>query len=323
VEIAKMFASLGFKVDMASLNSFDTGIRHSKGEIAKFSREMNEAARKTTVLINRLGTLNSAFDAGKIVNATKTIKANAKAYRKAADDAEVSVGSFSKKLEKLMLTLSRTDNHLLNGMSNMISYSSSVLHASTSVEALVRHIRELRALGGGRASINMNQNGHGGSRDNSGAAGGGVGQPSGGSGAAAFAAGTMVQRFFRPMLGAGPVAGGALTAGYALKEVVQTGREYQRMVTKLQAVSRSTEEFNANLKYVQQTSQKLGVSTVEIGNAFAGIFEVTKSTQGMERTQEAYSGFLKFFKVMQMSADETKGAMRAIQQMFNKGKVMA
>ena len=320
MEIAKMFASLGFKVDMASLNSFDTGIRHSKGEIAKFSREMNEAARKTTVLINRLGTLNSSFDASKIVNATKSIKANSKAYRKAADDAEVSIGSFSKKLEILMLTLSRTDNHLLNGMSNMIAYSSSVLAAKTSVEALVLQIRELRAMGGGKASINVNQSTHGGARRS----GGSESSPSQvmDSGAA-FAAGGIAQRFLRPMLGAGPVAGGALTAGYALKEVVQTGREYQRMVTKLQAVSRSTEEFNTNLKYVQKTSQELGTSTVEFGNAYAGIFETTKNTQGIEKTQEAFAGFSKFFKVMQMSSEETKGAMRAIQQMFNKGKVMA
>jgi len=320
VEIAKMFASLGFKIDMAALSSFDVGIRNSKGELAEFSRGVNEAARKTDVLVRRLGALNSSFDAGKIVNATKSIKDNAKAYRKAADDAEVSVGSFSTKLEKLILTLSRTDNHLLNGMSNMIAYSSSVLAAKTSVEALVLQIRELRAMGGGKASINVNQSTHGGARRS----GGSESDPSQvmDSGAA-FAAGGIAQRFLRPMLGAGPLAGGALTAGYALKEVVQTGREYQRMVTKLQAVSRSAEEFNQNLKYVQQTSQSLGTSTIEFGNAYAGIFETTKNSQGMQKTQEAYTGFSRFFKVMQMSPEESKGALRAIQQMFNKGKVMA
>jgi hypothetical protein len=221
-----------------------------------------------------------------------------------------------------MLTLKRTDNHLLNGMSNMLAYSSSVLHARTSVEALVLQIRELRTLGGGRASVNLNQGGHGGNRS-------GSGQPSGGGGAgaasgfAAGAAGGMLQRFLRPTLGAGMVSGGALTAGYALKEIVDVGREYQRMVTKIKAVSRSTEEFNQNMEYLQKTSNELGASTVDFGNAYAGIFEFTKKSQGMGKTQEAYTGFNQFFKVMQMTPDESKGALRAIQQMFNKGKVMA
>jgi hypothetical protein len=322
VEIAKMFASLGFKIDMAALSSFDAGIRKSKGELANFSRGVNEAARKTNVLINRLASLNRGFDISKVATATKEIRANAKAYRKAVSDTVSTVGKFETKLESLMLTLTRTDNHLLNGMSNMLAYSSSVLHARTSVEALVLQIRALRTLGGGRASINLNQGGHGGSRT-------GSGQPpinnqsSGGSAAAGMAAGGMIQRFLRPTLGAGIVSGGALTAGYALKEIVESGREYQRMATKLQAVSRSAAEFKTNLEYVQQTSQKLGASTVEFGNAYAGIFETTKNSQGVENTRKAYTGFMEFFKVMQMSPEETKGALRAIQQMFNKGKIMA
>ena len=323
MEIAKMFASLGFKIEMGDLSRFDAGIRQSKGELATFSRAVNEAARKTNVLVNRLGAVNAAFDNTKMVNATRALKANAKAYRVAADEASTTVTKFNGKLDTLQLTLTRTDNHLLNGMSNMIAYSSSVLAASTSVEALVLHIRSLRALGGGRSSINVNQNGHGGGRGGSGPSPSGTGGAAGGGGFAAGAAGGAIQRFLRPTLGAGAVAGGALTAGYALKEVVDSGREYQRMVSKLKAVSRSTEEFNTNLKYVQETSQKLGTSTIEFANAYSGIFEVTKNSQGVENTRKAYTGFMEFFKVMQMSPEESKGALRAIQQMFNKGKVMA
>lgn len=322
MEIAKMFASLGFKIEMSDLSRFDAGIRQSKGELAKFSRAVNEAARKTDVLVRRLGAVNAAFDGTKMVNATRALKANAKAYRIAADEASATIRNFSVKLNNLQIVLTRTDNHLLNGMSNMIAYSDSALHASRSVDVLVANIRALRALGGGRSSINVNQNGHGGGR------GGGSPSPSGaggssGGGFAAGAAGGAIQRFLRPTLGAGAVAGGALTAGYALKEVVDSGREYQRMVSKLKAVSRSTEEFNTNLKYVQETSQKLGTSTIEFANAYSGIFEVTKNSQGIEKTQKAFTGFSEFFKVMQMSPEESKGALRAIQQMFNKGKVMA
>jgi hypothetical protein len=319
-----MFASIGFKIDTSDMSRFESIVRGGKGELAKFSRGVNEAARKTNVLINRLNTLNSSFDISKIPKATTALKAQAKSYRAAADHAASTVSRFETKLGSLDLALTRTDGHLLNGMSNMIAYSSSVLHARTSIQALVVQIRELRALGGGRASINVNQNGHGGSRSGSGQPYGGGGAGGGAaSGFAAGAAGGMLQRFLRPTLGTGLVSGGALTAGYALKEIVTVGREYQRMATKLQAVSRTSEEFAANLKYVNDVSQKLGTSTVEFGNAYAGIFETTKASQGMTRTQEAFEGFSKFFKVMQMSPEETKGALRAIQQMFNKGKVMA
>lgn len=117
--------------------------------------------------------------------------------------------------------------------------------------------------------------------------------------------------------------GGALGLGYLIKEAVQTGREIDSMIFKLQAVSRSTQEFQSNLKYVRETSQYLAVDVEEFGNAYAQIFQGTKGKYSQDQIQQMFTGFNEYFKTLKMSADDQKGALRGISQMFGKEKVQA
>lgn len=322
MQIAKLFASLGFEVDYSQVNAFEARLKTAQTEIKDFARQTNTSNRSLSRMVSMLSKINSALNN---VN-TKQVSGKFNQSTKGYDKQVGNLVATSKKLETTAPIIEKAIERLGKVASENAltwhNYGMGVDNAKNKLEELLRTIREIRTLGGGRTTILVG-GGSGGARV-------GSGRPSG-SGqhqAEEEAGGGFLplllggQKFTKPMLGT-MAMGGMLGAGYATKELIQTGRGMQAMESKLKAVSRDALDFGKNLEFVKKTSNALAMDVEEFGQSFSSIFQSAKKENTTKQVQDMFVGFSKYFRALQMTPDQIKGSFRAIGQMFNKQQVMA
>lgn len=317
MQLAKMFAELGFVIDTSKLSQFEFMITNTKKNMTSFSREVNTANRKLNSLVNHLGRTGTALDSGKLLTAANKLRTGVQGFTRASGKFISTEKHFGIAATKIIGHVNRIDTAITNGSVGWAVYSNSVSLARDRINELAHAIRRLNRLTPPRPP--------------SGGSGGGGGRNGGGSGGGNNGGGYNgnngpmggVRSFFKPMLPTGMGMGGLLGGGYAVKEIIQTGREMQAMEQKLKAVSRSTSDFNNNLAFVKKTSNDLAIDVESFGKSYASIFQSAKSSQTTEQIQKTALGLNKYFRALQMTPDEIKGSMKAIGQMYNKQKVMA
>ncbi|QMP19119.1 hypothetical protein FKOIJHOC_00171 [Acinetobacter phage Ab_121] len=131
----------------------------------------------------------------------------------------------------------------------------------------------------------------------------------------------MVGRFAGNFAPSAALAGGAVTAGYAAKELIQVGREYRKMRQVLLASSDSQAEFNRNLDYAEKVTNRLGTNVIEFGSAYAKTLQAAKGKLTLDQTEKLFEQFSELMVVLGSSDDDQKGIFRAMSQMFSKGKI--
>ena len=333
MQIAKMFATLGFEVDKSGLTAFEAEMRNVSSSIRAVSRDVNRSNRKLRGMNEVLKLLHQTVNRTFTGKASNGITELANTYEKSIKTLSDRGASFDQVSKKVVGALERIDTAIPRGSEAWHKYASELLTVNDRLVALKQNIANIRALTGGRNNINLNgglgnnggNNGGGfGGGNGGGGFGGGAGQgqgQGGGGGALLFGAGAGL-RALKPFLGSLAV-GGALGGAYALKEAIATGREMDSMIFKLKAVSRGAREFQKNLDFVRNTSQGLALDVETLGNSYAQIFQGTKHKYTQEQIQKMFLGFSKYFKIMKLSKEDQKGALLGISQMFNKDKVQA
>ena len=320
MQVAKLFASLGFKIDTADLSHFESLLNKAQGEMSQFAKDLNFVNQKLKTMKNRFGQANDALKDTDIAKAADRV---AKAVDKYVKNAKEIV-DIDSKVERVFkdtgVRLDLLSNKLDGGTSAWNRYEQQVKEATARMKEFSAAARERQSINpprGTGAGSGANQGGGAGGRGSGGRGNNGVDDEGGMSGMLLGG-----QKFGKAFVGQ-MAMGGALGAGYLLKEAIQTGREIDSMIFKLQAVSRGTQEFQTNLKYVRETSQYLAVDVEEFGNAYAQIFQGAKGKYSQTQIQDMFTGFNEYFKTLKMSADDQKGALRGISQMFGKEKVQA
>lgn len=321
MQIAKLFASLGFNIDTADLSRFESLLFKAQGDMSQFAKDVNQANIKLKTMKNRFGQASDALNSSNVAKAADRVaKAVAKYVKNAKEIVDI-----DDKVEKVFLStgarLDTLSNKLDGGTSAWNRYEQQVKEATQRMREFTAAARERQSVNPPRstgAGSGANQGGRGsaGGRGNNGVNDG----VNDGSGMSGMLFGG--QKFGKAFVGQ-MAMGGALGAGYLIKEIIQTGREIDSMIFKLQAVSRGTQEFQSNLRYVRETSQYLAVDVEEFGNAYAQIFQGAKAKYSQTQIQQMFTGFNEYFKTLKMSADDQKGALRGISQMFGKEKVQA
>jgi tape measure domain-containing protein len=320
MQIAKLFASLGFEVDYSQVNNFEARLKTAQTEIKEFARETNNSNRKLQSMVEKLKAIKSALD----MKATKPVSGNLHATTKEYGKQVGAVVAISKTLESSAPVIEKAIERLgrvaAENTLTWYNYGTGANHANTKLQDLLRTIKEIRTLGGGRTTIAVG-GGSGGTRS-------GAGRPSGSSTPEESGGGLLPlllggRAFTKPMLPTGVGLGGLLGAGYATKEFIQTGREMQAMESKLKAVSRDALDFQKNLEYVRKTSNALAMDVEEFGKSYSSIFQSAKRDYTTEQVQKSYTGFNKYFRALGMTQDQVNGSLRAIGQMFNKQQVMS
>ena len=117
--------------------------------------------------------------------------------------------------------------------------------------------------------------------------------------------------------------GGALGAGYAVKELVAAGREVQRMDSAVLAVSRDTADYQQNLEFIRSNADRLGIDFVELGQSYGKTFAAAKGVMTSGQVQQMFAGITEYMTAVKLGAEDQKGALRAVAQMFSKDVVQA
>ncbi|MFA7269826.1 MAG: tape measure protein [Sterolibacterium sp.] len=121
------------------------------------------------------------------------------------------------------------------------------------------------------------------------------------------------------------VAWAALNGAFRLsKSILDAGIGLDKIMAQLQFATGSAAGAAGEMAFVRAEAERLGI---DVGAAGAGFAKFAASVRGSslegQKAREVFSGVADAAKVMQLSADETKGIFLALSQMMAKGKVQA
>ena len=311
MQIAKLFAGLGFQVDTSGLVVFKKALADARSEMTNITRGGKNATRQFRSLRREVDNLSSSM--GKIKNAGGN-RAVGGSYRNLAGDVwkvNNALNSIATNQPKTTKAIGRINSSVIAGAPHWERYRESVVRSRIALRNLNGDLARLRA--NSRIDVRIrNQGGGGGSGGGNGGGGaGGFGNLGAGMGAAAF------MRNIIPMAGLG-VAG---AAGFGTKATVEAARDQTRMESTLLMTSKSQAEYANTLKYVREESARLGLSSVELGKSYA---QINMSAKGLSQDtkKEMFTGFSEFMMSMGTSADDQKGIFRAFNQMFSNNRLL-
>lgn len=329
MELAKLFATVGFKVDTAGLTEF-------RKEMSDLKVQLKEAAVSTGKLKNQLTGLTAQFKAFQRMTDTRGVTKWMEGIQKSIvhlNNMQNQVGGNAQRsthwADQFSASILKLHQALVGRRNEVAEYAQAVVHLAASFERLraatagMQRFRQVPA--NAVRGNNGNGGGGGGGGQGGGRRGGGVGDTqyqnywgrARGVGASPLAA------FMRPMLPTGMGMFNAVAAGYGVRELVAAGREMLAMEAKIKAISRSTQEFNDNLAFVRKTADTLAMPIEEVGQTFSNVFMASRDKMANNQIYKVYEGFAKYFKILQLTPEQTKLAMRAVNQMYNKEKVQA
>lgn len=104
--------------------------------------------------------------------------------------------------------------------------------------------------------------------------------------------------------------------------VVTTGQALEGAAASMEAVTLNSEQLKRALEFVDKQSVRLGLNLANTSKDFVKLKAVTKGIKD-EDIEEIFLGIAEAGVVFQKSADDQSGALRAVIQMFSKGKVQA
>ena len=318
-QIASMFASLGFKVDTTGLDAFDSKLREVRGNTVAASRNIGVLAEKLRSASSALDGVTTKLDKVSLKKANQNIADSYKSVASNVGLVEKALTSIQNNQKCITKALGRIHASVRAGEPLWEKYRATVRATKEDLVAVNGKMKELRANSTVSLRVNQGRGGNSGSGNQSntrqtnnnmfGGMFGGRGDFSGG--------------FFRSMLPAVALAGGLPSAGFAVKETVQAGRERIKMSNIMTASTKDAEEYAKAMEYVRSESNRLGQSTTEMGLGFAKVMQSVQGKLSLEKTQKIFTGFGELMTVMGNSADDQKGVYRAMTQMFSKGKIEA
>lgn len=131
----------------------------------------------------------------------------------------------------------------------------------------------------------------------------------------------------------GQLATGAFIAGFALvvaalvkitKESLTAALAFEKMQLGMEAATGSAEVAAEEYEFVRAAANRLGLNLESTASQYAKLLAASKGTalEG-QQTRQIFLGITKASTALGLSAAETEGALRAVQQMMSKGTVQA
>ena len=312
MQIAKMFASLGFKVDTTGLVNFKKGLVSARSELTN----LNQGAKKSTSQMRNLrrevDKLSTSM--GKIKNATgnNSVSQGYKNIAGSAHKLNNALGAIVSQRGAITKAIGKINSSVLAGAPHWERYRESVVRSRIALRNLNGDLNRLRA--NSRIDIRINQNGGGGG-------GGGGNRGVGHGGMAGGALGLGVKQFLGNMIPTMALGGIGAGAGFAATKVVATAREQTSMESMILMTSKSTEEFKHTVDYINAEAKRLGLNAADFGKSFAQIsMSAERLSQGQK--EEMFTGVSEFLMAMGTNADDQKGIFRAINQMFSNNRIL-
>lgn len=319
MQIASLFASLGFKVDTKGLDAFQSKLREVRGDTALFARNARVLAANLRSMSSGLDGVTTRLDKLSLKRANANISESYTEVAKSVARVHNALNGIANNQKRITLSLGKIHSSVKAGEPIWDKYKQSVLETKAALLQVNGQMQQLRknsnigvrtgssGFSSSRTSTPRQQRPFGGMN-----LGGSEGLLAGGG-------------FFRAMLPAVATAGGLPTLGYAVSKIVEQGREVQKMDIVLKMASSSAEEFGRNLEFVRKTAQEVGVDVTEFGQAYAKMLQATKDVKGLGLAdkEKMFKDLSIYMRTIGSSADDQQGIFRALTQMFTKGKVQA
>lgn len=109
-----------------------------------------------------------------------------------------------------------------------------------------------------------------------------------------------------------------------VRQALSITSDINRVNVALKASSKSAEDYAHTQEFIEVTADQLGLSFQALGESYKGIKKATENTalEGAE-TERIFKAVVRASAAMQLSSDDTKGSLLALQQMISKGNVSA
>jgi tape measure domain-containing protein len=110
----------------------------------------------------------------------------------------------------------------------------------------------------------------------------------------------------------------------AVKSIAKTGLEFDRMTRALVASTGSTQVAKEEMAFLRAEADRIGVSILSVGKSYSQLSAAAKGTNiSQSQVRDVFTAVSEAAVVLGLSADDTKGSMRALVQVMSKGKVQA
>lgn len=323
MQIAKLFASLGFQVDTSGLNTFTASIRQAKTEIRTLGKDVGSTANKFTNLKRSVDSVDSALNKVRGAGANTKIITSYGDMAKAVENVEKHLRNIASNQTSTTKAIGKINSSVHSGVAIWEQYANAVNRARDALRQVRTRVNDLR--GTHTSNINVNQRvttsttpsvSH---QTPSTDSGGGMMALLGMGGRGGLAGGLL--GLLRSSLPSLALAGGGATLGYFGGEIVKAGQDQTRMEMALQVSSKNLNEFNDALKYVRSEALRLGLLSTDFGKAFA---QVNTAADGLSQDQKKkmFTGLNEYMMTMGLSPEQQKGTYVAMYQMFSKGRIL-
>lgn len=110
----------------------------------------------------------------------------------------------------------------------------------------------------------------------------------------------------------------------SVRSVNETGMAFQGLGTALETITGSSAGARAEMKFLEEQTERLGLNLLETAQSYMQIAAAAKGTElAGDGTRQIFTAIAEASTVLQLSVDQTNGALRAIGQIMSKGKVQA
>ena len=311
-----MFASLGFKVDTSGLDKFKQSLASARGEFKNLNQGIKQSSKHLRSLKSALDSVDTALNKVRGAGANNKIIVSYRDMAKAVENVDKHLRNISSHQQNTTKAIGKINSSVHAGVKHWNDYANAVNRARDALRQVRSRIQDIRS--NSNISINVRQSGNlntsqqGATNQNASAGGGTTIIPLGGR--------RMLAGLLGRSLPTAIIGGGIASLGYVGSPVVKTGQEQTRMELALQMSSKDMNEFRDSLKYVKEEALRLGLTSQELGKAFA---QVNMAAEGLsqDKKKEIFTGLNEYMATMQLDPEKQKGVYTAFYQMFSKGKI--
>ena len=314
-----MFASLGFKVDTSGLDKFKQSLASARHEFTNLNQGVKQSSKHLRSLKSALDSVDTALNKVRGAGANNKIINSYNSMAEAVKNVDKHLNNISSHQQTTTKAIGKINSSVHAGVKHWNDYANAVNRARDALRQVRSRIQDIRS--NSNISINVRQSGNLNGRGSiTGSPSNATGGMLGGTTIIPLGGRRMLAGLFGGSLQSALLGGGIASVGYGAAQAVKASQEQTRMEMALTMSSKNLDEFNDSLKYVKEEALRLGLTSVDLGKAFA---QVNIAAEGLSQDQKKrmFSGLNEYMATVGLDKEAQGGVYRAMYQMFSKGKV--
>lgn len=312
-----MFASLGFKVDTSGLDNFKQSLASARHEFTNLNQGVKQSSKHLRSLKSALESVDTALNKVRGAGANNKIITSYSDMATAVEKVNTHLQNITTHQPNTTKAIGKINSSVHAGVQHWKDYADAVNRARDSLRQVRRRVLDLQS--NNRININVNER-RSGSTSNIGGTSNATGGMLGGTTIIPLGGRRMLAGLLGGSLQSAILGGGIASVGYGAAQAVKASQEQTRMEMALTMSSKNLSEFDDSLKYVKEEALRLGLTSVDLGKAFA---QVNIAAEGLSQDQKKrmFSGVNKYMATVGLDKEAQGGVYRAMYQMFSKGKI--